>query len=227
MKKSIKYGALFMLCMALAACGKSGNHPSVPEPQNSPGTASVSSAESKTVDGKTDQGEAASTGEKASEDDFYGEVKDGGFVIIRCNSEAKEIVVPETIQGAPVVRIGKTAFAQLQCESIILPSSVTEIDEEAFFSCTKLKNIEFGNGLQVVGKYVFLHCRSLESVRFPESLMKIEGVIFYECKSLSEVYIPSSVTDIPEGIALLESLSETNKESEWIRKDTKKPSTGF
>ena len=68
-----------------------------------------------------------------------------------------------------------------------------------------MKNIEFGNGLQVVGKYVFLHCRSLESVRFPESLMKIEGVIFYECKSLSEVYIPSSVTDIPEGIALIES----------------------
>ena len=80
----MKYGAVFALCIALAACGKSGNRPSVPEPQNSPGTVSVSPAESKTVDEKADQGEATSTGEKVSEDDFYGEVIDGGFVLKRC-----------------------------------------------------------------------------------------------------------------------------------------------
>lgn len=205
MKKSIKYGALFMLCIALAACGKSGNHPSVPEPQNSPGTESVSPAESKTVDEKTDQGEAASTGEKASEDDFDGEVIDGGFVLKRCNSDAKEIEVPETIQGVPVVRIGKKAFSHLECESIILPSSVTKIDDEAFFQCFDLRNIEFGNGLREIGQAAFGFCKSLESVQFPESLVKIEGVLFHRCDVLSEVYIPASVTEIPEGIAFIES----------------------
>lgn len=205
MKKSIKYGAVFALCITLAACGKSGNRPSVPEPQNSPGTVSVSPAESKTVDTKAESGGTVSTEEKAGEDDFYGEVIDGGFVLKRCNSEANEIVVPETIQGAPVVKIGEDAFSQLQCESVILPSSVTEIDTYAFFECTKLKNVELGEGVQVVGKYVFISCKSLESVRFPESLVKIESVIFNKCDALSEVYIPASVTEIPEGIAFIES----------------------
>ena len=204
MKKSIKYGAVFALCITLAACGKSGNRPSVPESQNSPGTVSVSPAESKTVDTKAESGGTASTEEKAGEDDFYGDVIDGGFVLKRCNSEAKEIAVPETIQGAPVVRIGKNAFAQLHCESVVLPSSVTEIDDEAFFECSELKNVELGNGLRRMGKVVFIYCRNLESVRFPESLVKIEGVLFHECDALSEVYIPASVTDIPEGIAFVE-----------------------
>ena len=205
MNKFLKYGILFALCIGLSACGKSESQSSVAESQSSTGTVSANTVESKPVDEKTDQGEASSTGEKVSENDFYGEVIDGGFVLERCSSEANEIVVPETIQGSPVVRIGKNAFAQLQCESVILPSSVTEIDDEAFFECSELKNIELGNGLQVVGKVVFLYCENLESVRFPGSLVKIEGVIFHECKALSEVYIPASVTEIPEGIAFIES----------------------
>lgn len=204
MNKCLKYGVLFALCIGLSACGQSESHSSAAESQNSAGTVSANTVESKPVEEKTDQGEPTSTGEKVSEDDFYGEVIDGGFVLERCNSDANEIVVPETIQGAPVVKIGEDAFSQLQCESVILPSSVTEIDTYAFFECTKLKNVELGEGVQVVGKYVFISCKSLESVRFPESLVKIESVIFNKCDALSEVYIPASVTEIPEGIAFIE-----------------------
>ena len=182
--------------MGMSACGKekapavSGTAPAVS------GTASAQ----KETDVTQEQVHETET----TENDFDGEVVDGGFVLKRCNSDAKEIVVPETIQGAPVVRIGKNAFAQLHCESVVLPSSVTEIDDEAFFECSELKNVELGNGLRRMGKVVFIYCRNLESVRFPESLVKIEGVLFHECDALSEVYIPASVTDIPEGIAFVE-----------------------
>ena len=205
MKKIMEYGAVFALCIILAACGKSESHPSIAESQNNTGTVSADTAESKAADTDPGSVETASAGEQTNEDDFYGEVIDGGFVLERCNSDAKEIVVPKTIQGAPVVKIGEDAFSQLQCESVILPSSVTEIDTYAFFECTKLKNVELGEGVQVVGKYVFISCKSLESVRFPESLVRIESVIFNKCDALSDVYIPASVTEIPEGIAFIES----------------------
>ena len=196
-KKITAIVIILTLCMGMSACRKekapavSGTAPAVS------GTASAP----KETDVTQEQVHETET----TENDFDGEVVDGGFVLKRCNSDAKEIVVPETIQGAPVVRIGKNAFAQLHCESVVLPSSVTEIDDEAFFECSELKNVELGNGLRRMGKVVFIYCKNLESVRFPESLVKIEGVLFHECDALSEVYIPASVTDIPEGIAFIES----------------------
>ena len=199
-KKITAIVIILILCMGMSACRKekapavSGTAPAVS------GTASAP----KETDVTQEQVHETETTE-TTENDFDGEVVDGGFVLKRCNSDAKEIVVPETIQGAPVVRIGKNAFAQLHCESVVLPSSVTEIDDEAFFECSELKNVELGNGLRRMGKVVFIYCKNLESVRFPESLVKIEGVLFHECDALSEVYIPASVTDIPEGIAFIES----------------------
>ena len=51
-----------------------------------------------------------------------------------CGTEA-HVVIPEAIDGLPVTRIGNSAFNDLErLESVVLPSTLTEIGQFAFAS---------------------------------------------------------------------------------------------
>lgn len=223
MKSRFKYGITVALCACLTmACGKSGGSsvnvtyseapetaPAVTEESKPSGTAPASQPTSETV--PTSQ-PTSMTLEEAKERGFEGEIIDGGFVLEYYYSDEKVVVVPETIDGAPVVEIGANAFAIATIradrpnvyEKIVLPSTVTKINEGAFWTCSNLKEIDLGTGLQSIEKMAFSGCSSLETVRFPEGMQSMTGVTFFECDSLKEVYIPASVTTV-ERIAFPES----------------------
>ena len=77
-----------------------------------------------------------------------------------------------------VAHIGKKCFNWCSLESIVLPASVEEIDEKAFYD-NKLKEVVFASGsrLRVVGDYAFGANRlDRESVCFPEGAQVSEKV---------------------------------------------------
>ena len=52
-----------------------------------------------------------------------------------------KLIIPSTLGGYPVVRIGEGAFSGLKnIKEIVLPDSVTSIGLCAFYSCTNLEN---------------------------------------------------------------------------------------
>ena len=77
-----------------------------------------------------------------------------------------------------VERIGKACCNWCSLESIVLPASVEEIGEKAFYDNT-LREVVFASGsrLRVVGDYAFgANQLDRESVRFPEGAQVSEKV---------------------------------------------------
>ena len=77
--------------------------------------------------------------------------------------------------------------------SIILPNSITAIQDEAFSGCDKLTTITLSNQLETISKEAFYGCSSLESITLPESLKNIGEYAFGDCSKLSTIKVLSTV----------------------------------
>ena len=140
--------------------------------------------------------------------------------IIENWNRSVNVVIPETIDGYPVVYtsmetfkwstfssatlpstlkvIGSYTFYQCEkLESIIIPDNVTSIGEKAFFMCTSLNNVTISNDskLENIGSYAFKDC-PISSIYIPEGVTSIGNSAFLGCTSLKSVIIPESVTSI-------------------------------
>src|SRR5512145_1057958 len=88
---------------------------------------------------------------------------DGGTITITgYTGPGGAVVIPATINGLPVRRIGDNAFAyENSLSSVTIPSSVTSIGDYAFESCTSLTSVTIGNGVTSIGMGAFRNCTSL------------------------------------------------------------------
>ena len=77
-------------------------------------------------------------------------------------SEYSTIYIPEKHCDKPVTVIGEWAFTSLKkLHTVVLPSTIIELEDYAFYWCTALRNIEFGKNLKTIGQYAFVNCWSL------------------------------------------------------------------
>lgn len=112
-----------------------------------------------------------------------------------------DVIIPEAVtykgRTLSVVAIGRSAFSMCyELKSIIIPNSVTEIDDFAFSSCSALKGITIPNSVTGIGRSAFDSCTALTTVKLPNSLTAISYSLFYNCSSLESITIPSSVSSI-------------------------------
>ena len=124
------------------------------------------------------------------------------------------INLPNTIKS-----IGNRAFYSSTLKEITIPNSVTDIEEFAFTSCTKLTSITIPESVTSIGDCSFLGCSSLNSVKWDvKNLSDTKGTLFGDCpittftftdnvehipaficcgmNKLSSITIPESVTSI-------------------------------
>lgn len=81
-------------------------------------------------------------------------------------------------------------------ESIVLPSTITEIGDNAFYECTNLKSIKLPHNIERINNLLFYGCKSLTEIEIPVGVTTIEADPFYECRNLTKVTIPKTVTSI-------------------------------
>ena len=109
-----------------------------------------------------------------------------------------ELVIPEKIQGKPVVYIGKDAFIRTDFERVYLPKSIVSIGETAFVSCSQLKFINFPEGLTDIKAYAFIGCKKLETASFPQSLKTI-GMRAFADTGVKNVVLPEKIMILSDG----------------------------
>lgn len=73
----------------------------------------------------------------------------------------------------------KGAFMQSNISSVVLPETVTNISENAFNDCPKLKNITIPESVTSIGDYAFRNCSGLKEMVIPESVASIGIEGFY------------------------------------------------
>ena len=126
-------------------------------------------------------------------------ISNGEVTITNYAGSGGDVVIPDTIEGFPVVRIGDRAFeACSSLTSVTIPDSVTSIWTRAFALCRALTSISIPDSVTIIGEEAFYYCDSLTSVVIPDSVTSIRVQAFSSCTSLTSVIIPDSVTSIDE-----------------------------
>ena len=88
------------------------------------------------------------------------------------------------------------SFRNQNIETYVIPSSVTSIDDWAFYGCYSLSEIVISSSVTSIGDSAFSWCLSLSEIVIPSSVTSIGKGAFSSCSHLSEIVIPSSVTSI-------------------------------
>ena len=138
---------------------------------------------------------ASEPGEGES-DYTYNALDDGTIEITGYSGSAENIVIPAQIDGKSVTRIGNNAFEKSSAKEIVIPDSVTDIEQYAFEGCTSLSDITLPDSLTSIGLSAFESCTALTDIALPDSLTYIDGFAFANCTSLKTVTVPASVTFI-------------------------------
>lgn len=138
----------------------------------------------------------------------YTENENGGITITGFKLSTISAEWPEELDGA--ANIGSFAFSKQELiNELEIPSSVSRIEDHAFYNCTGLSAISIkGNAsssgladlsaVNSLGSWAFGGCQLLTGFTLSDSLMEIGDGAFSRCSLLSEINIPSSVESIGE-----------------------------
>ena len=103
------------------------------------------------------------------------------------------------INGNLYTKDGKTLIQYAIGKSdthFVIPNSVTNIDNSAFYGCTSLTSVVIPDSVTSIGWFAFSGCTGLESVVIPDSVTSIEDSAFNNCTGLTSIEIPDSVISI-------------------------------
>lgn len=78
--------------------------------------------------------------------------------------------------------------------NIVVPVSVTRINDYAFINCSQLKNINISGSVEVVGRGAFENCVGLTSIIIPNSITSIGDYAFNGCSNLKTIINLSNLT---------------------------------
>lgn len=110
---------------------------------------------------------------------YYGYIDETTASIVGYYKSDVDVVVSDSIYDKKVVKITVSAFnGNENIQSIILPDTVTTLENFAFSNCTSLKNIKLSSSITEITLLMFSGCTSLETVYIPNSVTNISPYAF-------------------------------------------------
>jgi hypothetical protein len=107
------------------------------------------------------------------------------------------------IDGKVVIADGVTNIPSFngnwRITEVVLPNSVTHIQDYAFAGSFNLRSIYLPKSLLHIGNNAFADCERLQNVTLPENVQTIGGMAFSGCTKIDQLTIPSAVVEIGEG----------------------------
>ena len=137
------------------------------------------------------------TGLESENDFLYNVLPDGTLRIIGYAGSSTVLDIPEKIDGKTVSTIGKEAFYNRKTTviKVILPDTVTTIEQDAFCRCESMKSIKLSKSLVTIGDGAFYNCVKLKELEFPDSLVKV-GREAFACSGLTSITFPNSELEV-------------------------------
>ena len=130
------------------------------------------------------------------------------------NGALKETVSVAVPEGVETISYG--AFYKCYAiEEIILPPSVSVIEERAFHGCENLKSAVLNEGLRSLGKDAFMRCYSLAEITLPSTLREVGDFVFYDCNILRDITILAPQSELKQGSRWLPEAGRTAVEPVW------------
>jgi len=83
---------------------------------------------------------------------------------------------------------------------IEIGSSVTAIQNRAFYCLPSLRNVTIGSGVTYIGRMAFYSCSCLSTVVIGSNVTKIDHDAFSHCTALSSIHLPAGLTYLGSGV---------------------------
>lgn len=192
-----------LISLIFTACGKSEDAENNSKSADASSSSNVSADDSKEI-----TLEDVLNHETSPESDFeYSADSENSSVVGLALYSGKEsiVVVPETLDGRPVVKVDQWAFSTNSINenlgnvrAIKFADSIVEFEESACFH-ENLEIVVLGKGMKILNSYSFLQCNSLREVILNENLETIKTCAFALCEDLKSIEIPASVKTIEPG----------------------------
>ena len=199
MKKLLPIAVVLVLVVVLVFVIFGGNKQNVPDENNGVVSGDINKeTENNNIfdDGKITVDKVRNASE-TSADNFTTETVDGGISLDRYNGNSEIVVIPDEIDGMPVVEIGEMCFANnKEIKGVKVCDNVTVVEENAFANCINLEIFISGKNVKTVENYSFINCQSLEYVELNEGMKSLGMTCFGATDSLEEVYMPASITEL-------------------------------
>ena len=102
--------------------------------------------------------------------------------------------VPDT-----VTMIAKGAFRGTDVRRVLLPETLTLIEEDAFREAQNLRQIRLPSGIDMIGPGAFYGCSDLVKVSWEAKTETVPEEMFARCTSLEEICFPRGIVSIDNG----------------------------
>lgn len=151
----------------------------------------------------------------------FREQEDGTIMITGYKGDSFEVTIPETLNGKKVTALNGIGGGM---ETLVIPDSVTKIDDQAFTGCAYLKNITFPKNFEIinptryfadgtpwrtakqsentffiVGQYLIDGHNCSGKVEIPAGVKEIAGAAFNCNDHITDVVLPKGLTKIGNG----------------------------
>ncbi len=84
---------------------------------------------------------------------------------------SKYVKIPSKINGYTITGINTQAFKNnKKLKGIIIPDTVTYVEDFLFSGCISLTDVDLGKGITVITNGMFYNCKNLESLTIPEQI---------------------------------------------------------
>ena len=129
--------------------------------------------------------------------------------ITKYQGNVSALSIPDTLDGYPVVGIAASVFKNnKQLRVVVIPDSVTKIDNNAFAACSNLITIILSKNITSIGEHAFNNCSALTSIEIPKSLEKTgtsvygkaDNGIFVGCNNLKNITFEEGTTRIANSL---------------------------
>ena len=94
-----------------------------------------------------------------------------------------------------------------EIRNLTIPEDITEIQMFAFYGCSGLESIDFGN-VHIIGNNSFHLCTSIDSISFPKNVSTIKSEAFRGCDHLKALTFEGSTTILSKAFSNCKELTD-------------------